>query len=357
MFKTVEFKTEERYINDFLLLPKVLYDKNTLTQNEAEERRIVEETHVLNKYCQQRKILAYDESGDVCGRCVVTLYIDTDTAYIGYFECIENEECAAEIFAKAHACAKETGFAKMVGPVDTSFWIKYRVKADHFERKPYTAEPYNKLYYKKMFENNGYRVLESWVSNIYRKTPLFYKRKTVYKERLKNAEKANYRIVSPKPKDFGATLDIIYGLINETFKEFVTFREIAREDFRELFKNYKYILDYRFVKIVYCDSEPVAFSIVLPDYNNLLYGKLTACKKFRIALKKIRSVNYVSLYMGVKKEHRGLGKALAQKIIRNLYVRRAGCIGALITEGKITEKYGEEQICEKVRYLLFEKEL
>lgn len=357
MFKTIEFTTEEKHISNFLLLPQLLYDKNTLTQNEAEERKIVEEIHVLNQYCRQRKILAYDESGEVCGRCIVTLYDDADMAYIGYFECIENDECAVGIFDKAHACAQEAGFSKIVGPVDTSFWMKYRLKVDCFDKKPYTGEPYNKPYYKKMFEDNGYRVLESWVSNIFKKMPLFYKRQTVYKERLKNAEKANYRIVSPVPKDFDATLDIIYELISETFKDFVTFRKIKKEDFKEIFKNYKYILDYQFVKIVYCGNEPVAFSIVLPDYSNLLYGELTLYKKMRVMLKKIRSRNYVSLYMGVKKEHRGLGKALVQKIIKNLYIRRADCIGALITEGKITEKYGEEQICGKIRYLLFEKEL
>jgi len=241
--------------------------------------------------------------------------------------------------------------------VDSSFWIKYRLKTDGFDRRPYTGEPYNKPYYERMFENNGYAVLERWVSNLFKKTPLFYNRKTVYKERL-NAAKANhYQIVSPSPKAFDETLDIIYELISETFKDFVTFKKIDREDFREIFKNYRYILDYHFVKIAYCNEEPVAFSILLPDYQNLLYGKLTAYKKIRVLLKKTRSNNYVSLYMGVKKEHRGLGKALAQKIVRNTYVRRSGCIGALITEGKITEKYGQEQISGKIRYALFEKEI
>ncbi|MDR0964312.1 MAG: hypothetical protein LBM60_06825 [Clostridium sp.] len=357
MFQAIEFQSEEKYINDFLRLPKLLYDKSTYTQNETQERQILEETHVLCKYCKQRKLLVYSDTGEVCGRCIVTLYEDSDTAYIGYFECIEDDECAKVLFDQAHVCAKEAGYTKMVGPVDTSFWIKYRLKADHFDQKPYTGEPYNMPYYKQMFENNGYRVLERWVSNLYKKIPLFYKRKNVYKERLENARRANYRIVSPKKKDFDATIDIIYELISETFRDFVTFRKIAIEDFREVFKNYRYIVDYRFLKIVYCEKEPVAFSLVLPDYRNYPFGELTAYKKIRILLKRIRSSNYISLYMGVLKEHRGLGKALTQKIIKNLYIRRSACIGALITEGKITEKYGEENITDKIRYYLFEKEL
>jgi len=357
MYRIIEFKNEEKHINDFLLLPKLLYDEKTFTQDEAGERKIIEETHVLNKYFKQHKFLAYDRSETVCGRCIVTVYDGEKEAYIGYFECIEDDECAALLFEKAEECVREAGLTSITGPVDSSFWIKYRLKANGFDRKPYVGEPYNKPYYEKMFRDNGYTVLENWVSNIYKKIPLVYKGETVYKERL-NAAKANqYKIVSPSPKAFDETLDIIYGLISETFKEFVTFKKIDREDFREIFKNYRYILDYHFVKIAYFHEEPVAFSILLPDYQNLLYGQLTACKKIRILLKKIRSGNYVSLYMGVKKEHRGLGKALAQKIIRNTYVRRSGCIGALITEGKITENYGQEQLSDKIRYVLFKKEM
>lgn len=357
MYRVIEFKNEEKYTNDFLLLQKLLYDKKTLTQNEAEERKIIEGTHVLNKYFKQHKFLAYNQSEEVCGRCVITIYDGSDEAYIGYFECIEDSDCAAKLFVRADECVRKAGLKRIIGPVDSSFWIKYRLKLDNFHRKPYTGEPYNKPYYEKMFKDNGYVVLESWVSNIYKKIPFLYNKKTVYKERLKKAEDQNYKIISPSPKDFDETLDIIYELISETFKEFVTFKEIDKEDFREIFKNYKYILDYHFVKIAYYDEKPVAFSILLPDYQNLLYGELTLYKKIRILLKKIRSNHYVSLYMGVKKDHRGLGKALAQKIIRNTYIRRSGCIGALITEGKITQKYGQEQISGKIKYVLLKKEI
>jgi len=353
----IEFTTEEKQLNDFLLLPKLLYTKRTLTQNEEEERKILEGTHVLNKYCTQYKILAYDESDSICGRCVVTVYDDSDTAYVGYFESVEDADCATGLFAKADDCAKRAGCRKIMGPVDTSFWIRYRLKTSAFDRRPYTGEPYNQPYYEKMFTDNGYVVVERWVSNIYKTIPLFYKRQNIYKERLERAVESEYTVVTPKAKEFDRTLDTVYELLSETFKEFVTFKAITKEDFREIFKNYRYIQDCHFVRLILHGEEPVAFSIVLPDYQNMLYGKMTLYKKTRILLKKLRSGNYVSLYMGVKKEHRGLGKALTQKIIRNLYIRRSRCVGALITEGKTTEKYGEERIGQKITYVLFGKEI
>ena len=357
MYRIIEFQNEEKQINDFLLLPKLLYDKKTFTQDEETERKIITETHVLNQYFKQHKFLVYNRSEEVCGRCIVTIYEGATEAYIGYFESIPDDDCAALLFSKAEECVRKAGFKRIVGPVDSSFWIKYRLKIDSFDRKPYAGEPYNKPYYEKLFKDNGYSVLESWVSNIYKKTPLLYNRKTIYKERLKKADEHHYKITSPSSKAFNQTIDIIYELISETFKEFITFKKINKEDFREIFKNYRYILDYHFVKIAYYHEEPVAFSILIPDYQNLLYGKLTAYKKIRILLKKIRSKDYVSLYMGVKKEHRGLGKALTQKIVQNTYIRRSGCVGALITEGKITENYGREQISGKIRHVLLKKEI
>lgn len=357
MYTIVVFQKERKYIEDFLAFPQKIYKKHEMTQNIEEERKIAEETHVLNKYFKQIKILAYHYCGEVCGRCIVTIYPGTSFAYVGYFECIEEGECAKALFCKVDSCAREHGLQSVIGPLDSSFWLKYRLKVNHFNKPPYFGEPYNKPYYEKLFEDNGYRAIESWVSNLYAKPPLFSRIKNLYKDRLLLAESKQYTIVSASPKEFAKTLDIIYRLISETFKDFMAFHPITIEDFREICKNYRYILDYRLVKIVYYNHKPVAFSITLPDYQNLLYRKLTLWCKLQILLKRLRSGNYVSLYMGSKKEHNGLGKALTQKIIQALYIRRASCIGALIANGKITERFAKELIQSKNSYVLYEKKL
>ena len=128
MYKTVLFEKQEKYINDFLFLPKILYSKNEIMQNEQEERKIIEETHILNKYFKQYKILVYSNLGEVCGRCIVTIYPNSTEAYIGYFECIEDKSCSEKLFEKAEECVQVEGLKKIIGPVDSSFWLKYRLK-------------------------------------------------------------------------------------------------------------------------------------------------------------------------------------------------------------------------------------
>ncbi len=357
MYKIVIFDKEANRIKDFLSIPAMLYSKRELTLNRLDEENILLEKHILCRYFKQHKILAYDQNDIPCGRCILTVYPDVDTAYVGYFECIDDDTCATLLLKKAEECATAAGYTSITGPLDSSFWLRYRMKVNEFHHPPYFGEPYNKPYYKRMFEDNGYIVIERWVSNIYDKLPLLIKRPELYRQRLYDAQRKNYIIKNVKPAEFDTAMDIIYSLISETFKDFITFSEITKEDFRELFKNHKYILDYHFVKIAYFNQEPVAFSIVLPDYGNLLYGEISPKKKLLALLRRLRAKTYVSLYMGVKQAHRGLGKALTQKIAIELYLRRSECIGALITSGKITESYAEDHIREKRQYVLFRKEV
>ncbi len=357
MFRAVLFDYEDKYKEDFLLLPSLLYSKKEITQNLSEESKIISGDHVLNKYFKLYKILVYDKSERPCARCVVTVYHNSDTAYIGFFECIDDGGCAKLLFEKAEEYAGTEGVKKISGPLDCSFWIKYRLKTDGFGNPPYTGEPYNKEYYKKFFEDNGFGITGKWASNIYPVPPLFLKERNMYENRLENAVKNKYKIVGTRKKDFDETVGIIYGLISETYSDFATYSDITREDFGEIFKDYRYILDYNLLKIAYLGPKPVGFSIVLPDYGNLLFKEMTLLNKFKILLKRIRCNTYVSLYMGVLKEHRGLGKAFTHKIIQNMYLRRSNCIGALIAKGKVTEKYAEKHIIRQNEYVLYEKEL
>lgn len=71
----------------------------------------------------------------------------------------------------------------------------------------------------------------------------------------------------------------------------------------------------------------------------------------------MRSSNYVLLYMGVKPEHCGLGNAMAQTVIKNVQKKRSTTIGALIKEGKVTQKYVGSKIITSNTYALLEYDL
>lgn len=355
MYQIINFDREEKYIKDFLKLPRLLYSKKEIAQNESEEKELLLGKHLLSKYFKLNKFLVYKDS-KVAARCVITTYPNDSNAYIGFFECIYDEECAKTLFQAVKEFCKRGNYKKIIGPVDASFWLKYRMKINKFEDRPYVSEPYNKKYYLDLFSKNDYSISETYISNIYKKLPRNFEKEKI-RRRYEEFIKKGYKIVSPKKMDYNKAICEIYKMIIELYSDFPIFKYLNEEDFLKIFGNYKYILDFSMVKLVYFKGETVAFFIGMPDYKNLLYRKFNLFTIINVLLKKIRSKNYVMLYMGVKKEHVGLGNAMTQTIINNLQKRRSTAIGAFIKEGKVTESYGKDTIEGKYKYVLLESSL
>lgn len=351
--EAVVFDTEPNRIEDFLRLPKALYGKKNLTQNETEERELLLSEHALSKYFKMAKFLVYKD-GAAAARCAVTLYDGDTTAYLGFFECVDDTACARLLFDEAARFAKGSGRDKITGPVDASFWIKYRLKTSRFDERPYVSEPYNLGYYLKLFLDYGFTVSETYKSNEYkRQSPLGFRNKKS-NQRLKEYASKNYVILSPKRKDFDRVIREVYALISELYKDFPVFKMIGEEDFARHYAPLKYVLDLSMVKMAYHQGEAVGFFIGLPDYGNLLAGSITRAAMVKILLKRIRSPRYVMLYMGVAKKHRGLGLAMTQTVMHSVNRRAASAIGALIRQGKVTGAYGAELVTSTYEYALLE---
>ena len=360
MYKIVTFNDQENYLQDFLDLPRSLYDEKTITQNIEEERSILLDKHVLSKYFKLHKYLVYKEN-KVVTRCVLTMYPDDDNLYFGFFESFDDYEAVKLLLAEINEFAKEHGYQKIVGPVDASFWLKYRLKINNFHKPPYVGEPYNKDYYLKLFLDNDFKVSEEYLSNYIPRLPFFNKKvtkeKQKYVNRYQNFSSRGYKIVSPNKDNFETALKEIYALIMELYNDFPIFKELSESDFLELYKHYKYVLDYSLVKVAYYDGKAVGFFIGTPDYGNMLSKDISYMTYLKVFLKKIRSKNYVLLYMGAKKEHQGLGKAIVQTIVKNVVLRLSSAISALTKEERKTNTYFAESVSSVYKYVLLEKEL
>lgn len=108
-----------------------------------------------------------------CARCILTIYPGDDYSCIGFFESVNDIECSKLLFEEASRISKANKCKKIVGPIDCSFWIKYRLKINNFHKKSYVSEPYNKEYYLDLFLAGGYEIAETYVSNYFEKLPLF----------------------------------------------------------------------------------------------------------------------------------------------------------------------------------------
>lgn len=345
---------DKKRMNDFLGLPKHIYSLGELMQNLTDEAYLLDGTHILSKYFKVIPILVYRGKKAV-SRAVVTIYPDDNTAYIGFFESIDDSAAAKLLFDTAAQVAKENSAAEITGPVDCSFWLRYRLKINHFG-SPYTGEPYNKDYYLKLWEENGFKEYQKYFSNHYIAVENDNGCEK-YAKRLANAIGAGYEIKSPDPESFDKTLREVYSLLIELYSSFPAYKRISESEFCAMFGYLKSILDYSMVKMAYFNKNAVGFFISIPDYGNSVYGKLYPWKLFKVISEKKNPRSYVMLYMGVDKEHCGLGKALAESVRVELKKRCVPSVGALIRSGNINKDYMAQLIDFEYEYVLLKKVL
>ena len=62
MISVISFTNENKYVNDFLKLPKMLYTKKDLMEDRNDTKNILLEKHVLSKYFKIYKFIAYKDN-------------------------------------------------------------------------------------------------------------------------------------------------------------------------------------------------------------------------------------------------------------------------------------------------------
>ncbi len=343
---------DKKRTRDFLALPKRIYSARELMQSPEEEFALLNGTHALSRYFTVIPILIYCENRAV-SRAVITLYPNDSTAYIGFFESENDSDAAALLFKTAEEIAEKNGRERLTGPVDCSFWIKYRLKTDRFG-SPYTGEPYNKDYYPNLWYQSGFEVIKRYSSNYY---------KIVenddgcekYAARLEKMLGAGYTIKSPDEGEFDKTLREVYSLMIELYSRFPVYKRITEGEFCSICEYLRHIVNYSMVKMAYFDGKPVGFFVSVPNYKNGVYGKLHPLKKLRILSQKRKPKSYVMLYMGVDPKHKGLGSALCEEVRRELKKQRVPSVGALIREGNCSKGYMGQLKDFEYGYVLLEK--
>ena len=352
--KCIKFNHEKKYIKDFISLPKKLYTKNDNMEDANTMKDLLLEKHPLSNYFTLNKFLIYNEK-QVVGRFIITEYPDDKkTCYIGFFECINDKKVAKFLFKNAYQFAKEKNYKKIVGPVDASFWIKYRLKINKFER-PYTSEPYNLIYYYKLFTNNSFKVCDHYTSQLYEKVDESYSNEK-FTEHFEEFTKLGYKIEKPLLSEYDKCIGEVYDLVSDLYSDFPIFKKVNKEDFLKLYKNYKKIINMDMVRMAYYKNQAVGFYISIPNYNNIVYH-LNPANILKILKQRKKPKGYVMLYMGVNQKHRGLGKALVYSIVEELKMNNLPSIGALAHDGKINQNYAKEKINSRYEYVLLERDI
>lgn len=357
----VDFGNEKNIRKDFLKLPKTLYDRGKCPQDIKTERQILEGTHILSNIFKVTPFVAYlIENGEkkVATRALVTYYDNNETAYVGFFESVDEAEICKKLFETIFDFVKKDGKKTVVGPVDASFWVRYRFKlsSDRGFNEPYSCEPYNKEYYVRLWEQCGFQISHTYGSNFYRQVRTDDISPKLSRRYERMCQKG-YVLRTSSFRKFDEDLVQIHRLITKTYKNFPMYTDISLKQFQSMFGYLKYVLNYSMVKLLYKGKEAVGFMICVPNYGFDSMGKLTLGKILRILRMRKRPQEYVILYMGADEKHLGTGSALAEDIKNELCKNGCTSIGALILEGKVTGLYYSDLFTGKSKYVLLKRNL
>ncbi len=233
--------------------------------------------------------------------------------FYGFFECIDDQEVANALFAKAEQWLKARGLSHMQGPMNPSTNHECGLLVRGQSQHPTIQTTWNPKYYETLHDNyGGLAKVQDTVAYIIanEKAVDLPPRVTEYVKKLR-AENSKIKFRDFNVKDFAGEVDKCFEIYNSAWEKNWGFFPMTKEEFTFAAKDMKMILDPRMAFVAEIDGKPAGFMLAVPDFNYIFKripnGKLFPTGIFKLLLGKrlLKSVRIITL--GVKPEYRGSG--------------------------------------------------
>jgi hypothetical protein len=306
--KEVLTKNEQK---DFLDVARIIYHDDNIwvcPLDREIEKIFNRETNVFFKNGEATRWVLYDDFGKPAGR--VAAFINKKKAYnfqvptggMGFFECINDKESAYALFNCCREWLTARGMEAMDGPVNfgenDNFWGLLIEGYTH----PAYGMPYNKPYYKELFEGYGFKFYFEQVSNHLDLTKPFPERFWKIADWVRQKPGFSFKNFTFKNQEkFVKDFKTVY---DDAWQFHENFTPINEETLRDTLNSAKDVIDEEFIWFAYYENEPIAFLIMLPDINQILKhlnGKLSLWNMLKfLYLKKTRAITRARItIMGV----------------------------------------------------------
>jgi len=318
-----------RRAKEFLDVPKVLYrdDPVWICSLDQDINRIFDSAqNVYYKHGIAERWVLKDSAGKLIGR--IAAFIDYSTANLqdqptgglGFFECINDQSAANQLFEKARVWLLENGMEAMDGPVNfgetDSYW---GLLVDGFTHPSYEIA-YNPPYYKNLFETYGFKTYykqEGFHLDLSKEFPPRFMK--IAEWVAKKPEYTFRHFTWKEQEKFVNNFVEVFNQAWASFKE--NFEPLKPEYVQKTLKKAKAIIDEEFIWMAYRNEQPIAIYLMYPDVNQVLKhlnGKLHLLNKLKfLYLKKKKTITRTrGVLMGVVPKYQGLG--IESAIIWNL---------------------------------------
>jgi hypothetical protein len=262
--------------------------------------------------------LLIDDHGKPCGRIAAftnqkykTRGTDVPIGGVGFFDCINDQEAANQLFLTARHWLAEKGMVGMDGPINFGERDKWwGLLVEGFDKEPMYGMAFNPPYYASLFENYGFKnYYNQYYYAMYVRDPLpqrFAERHDRFREK---PEYSARQIEINNLEKYASDFVTIY---NAAWAQHGEVKEITLEQVMKMFGKMKPIMDPRVIWFAYYKEQPIAMFVNIPDLNQYFKyfkGKMGWSEKLRLLWMKWRGTNkkLIGLVFGVVPKFQSLG--------------------------------------------------
>jgi hypothetical protein len=268
----------------------------------------------------QRWLLTNEVSGEVVGRIAAFINPLTSTTDpelpaggLGFFECIDDQAAANQLFDAACAWVRARGVLAADGPINFGdrdrFW---GVLIDGFEHEPNYGMFWHPAYYQQLFESYGFQL---YFKQYTCARPVQQLLHPSFGKKLDELTAAGYIFTHARKAEAEQLARDFHHVYNLAWGKHVGVTPMTLDQARTIVQEMKPVIDERILGFAYYQGEPVAFFINIPELNQVfkrvgptldLVGKLRFVweqwRYMRRPDKKLLGIIY-----GVVPEHQGKG--------------------------------------------------
>jgi hypothetical protein len=263
--------------------------------------------HPFHSHAEMNLLLA-KRAGGIVGRIAGIIdrhYVEfhrEKVGFFGFFESISDPEVAELLLSRVVGWLKGRGMEKMAGPMNPSTNDECGLLVEGFDSSPCLMMPYNPRYYPSLLEGFGLKKATDLYAYLMEESSFSQDRLNRVAQKLGRRE-PQLRVRPISLPNLDRELKIIKDIYNHAWSANWGFVPMTEEEIEFFAKSMKPLVVPDLVLFAHWGDEPVAFSVSLPDYNEVLKrlnGRLgvLGILKFLYFSRKIKTIRVMLL--GVK---------------------------------------------------------
>jgi 8-amino-7-oxononanoate synthase len=302
---------------DFLKLPWKIYkeDRNWVPPMITDVETIFDrKENIFYAHGEAKTFLAYRGSETV-GRIVAAVdhranrYHNERAGFFGFFEVDRDYRAAAALLDAAGQWLSDQDMRVMRGPIAFSQLDGLGCLVEGFDYPPAIMMPYNPTYYPEFFEKYGLEKEKDFYAYWMNAREPFPERLEKLSEHAQKKDGIVIRHLNMSR--FRQEMNTLMGILNDANSQEFGFTPLSESDLNYFSAKLQPVIERELVNFIEVKGKPVAFSMILPDYNEVLKrfdGRVGIADmlKFYFYSKQIKTLRFTMLAVRKAFQRRGL---------------------------------------------------